>query len=258
MTFRCEGTVTNLGGLEGNNHVGSGSKHCQVTCNSGRERYLEPIIWSSIWEGGGKHLADRNVGGNVGKNGNNGGEPVDTGTLRHLFGTATHGAIEECLRNTGIIKGSNQKELSNEKHQKTVINFSEGSLRFGNKFFFFRLDFVTIHIVGLLGGKRVSFDIVISVVRTRIVMLTLVGSDNHKDGAGTDGYNADIKSNTKANQEKNDNQNLDLRPDGPSATGFIFTSFLGGSLTRVVGMLLSKHLGCTVSGQNNSNIFGKS
>mmetsp|Transcript_25589 Transcript_25589/g.36048 ORF Transcript_25589/g.36048 Transcript_25589/m.36048 type:complete len:267 (+) Transcript_25589:276-1076(+) len=258
MTFRGKGTVTDLGSLEGNNHVGSRTQHCQVTSNSGRERNLEPIIWCGIWESSSKHLAHRNIGGNVGKDSNNSGEPVNTGTFSHLCSTAAHGAIEECLGNTSIIKGTNQKELSNEKHQKTVIDFSQSGLGLSDKFFFFRLDLVTIHVVSLLGGERVAFGIVLSVIGTGIVVLTLVGSDNHKDSTGADRYNTYIKTNTEANQEHNNNENLDLRPDRPSSTGFFLTSFLGSSLTGIVGVLLGKHFRCAVSGKHNSNVFHKS
>ena len=109
MTFRSERTVADLGGLEGDNHVGGRSKHGQVTSNGGRERHLEPFVGTGVREGSGKHLADGHVGGNVRQNGDNRDEPVHAGTLGHLVGAATHGQVEESLGDTSIIEGSNQE-----------------------------------------------------------------------------------------------------------------------------------------------------
>ena len=44
MTFRSKSSVSNLGSLEGNNHVGGRTKHGQVTSDRGRERNLEPLV----------------------------------------------------------------------------------------------------------------------------------------------------------------------------------------------------------------------
>ena len=57
MTLRCEGTVADLSSLESNNHVGSRTKHGEVTSNRGRERDLQPLVRRGVRESGGKHLA---------------------------------------------------------------------------------------------------------------------------------------------------------------------------------------------------------
>lgn len=117
---------------------------------------MEPIVRTGVRESGGEHLADGHIGGNVRQNGDNHDEPVHTGTGGHFFGTASHGEAEEGLGNTGIIEGSNQNELTNEKHKKTVIDFGKSGLGFGDKLFFFGLDLVSVHVVSLLGWKGVS------------------------------------------------------------------------------------------------------
>jgi hypothetical protein len=128
VTFRSEGTVSDLGGLEGDNHVGGRSKHGQVSGDGGRERHLEPVVGAGVREGGSKHLAHRNVGSDVGKNGDDHDEPVHARNRGHLLGAPAHGQAEESLGDTSIIERSDKKELSNEKHEKTVIDFGKGGL----------------------------------------------------------------------------------------------------------------------------------
>ena len=257
MTFGSESTVSNLGSLEGNNHVGSRSEHGQVSSNSGGERHLEPIVRRGKGESSGKHLANRNVGGNIGKDGDNHDEPVDTWNGSHLIGATSHCHTEEGLRNTSIVERSNQKELSNEKHEKTVINFSESSLGLGDKFFIFGLDFVSVHVISLLGRKRVSFGIVLCVVRARIVVLTLVSSQDHEDGPSTDGHNTDVKTNGEADKEDCDNSNLNLGPHAPAGR-FVHLLLLRSGLSGIVGMFLGKHLRCSVSKEHNPNVLSHS
>ena len=209
MTFRSERTVTDLGGLEGDNHVSGRSKHGKVSSNGGRERDLEPVIWGSIWEGGSKHLADRHVGSNVGENGDDDHEPVDTWYGSHLVGTSSHGETEESLWNTGIIKGSNEDELTNEKHEKTVIDFRKSGLGLSHKLLLLGFDFVTVHVVSLLGSKWVALAIVLSSVGSWVVVLTLVGGDAHEKSSSADGDDAHIETGGEADQEKTGNKDLD-------------------------------------------------
>lgn len=104
MALRGEGTVSNLGGLEGDNHVGGRSEHGQVSSNGGGEGDLHPVVWSSIREGGCEHLHYRNVGGDVGEDGDDQDEPVHAWNRSHLLCTSAHGEVEECLGDTGINK----------------------------------------------------------------------------------------------------------------------------------------------------------
>ena len=213
MALGGEGTVSNLGGLEGNNHVGGRSKHGQVTGNGGREGHLHPVVGSGIWEGGGKHLYHRDVGGNIGKDGDDKDEPVHTWNSRHLLGTSAHGKAEECLGNTGIVEGSNQDELTNEKHEKTVVNLGKCSLGLGDKLLILGLNLVTVHVVHLLGWEGVALGIILDHFRLGVIVLSLPCSQNHEDGSSTDRGNTDIKSNGKANKEDGNKDNLDLGPD---------------------------------------------
>mmetsp|Transcript_20399 Transcript_20399/g.38160 ORF Transcript_20399/g.38160 Transcript_20399/m.38160 type:complete len:568 (-) Transcript_20399:392-2095(-) len=255
MTFRSESTVTDLGGLEGNDHVGSRSKHGQISCNGCRERDLQPIVRSSIWERGSKHLTDRYVGSNVGQNSDNHDEPVHTGTFSHLVGALAHTQGKECLRNTCIVERSNEEELSNEKHEKTVIDFGQSGLRLSDKLFLFRFNLVTIHIVGLLGWKRIALGIILGVVGAGVVMLTFVGSDNHKNGSGGNGNNANIESKSEEDQKGDHNNDLDLGPESPSAASIFWFSFFGSSLASVVGVFLSQHFRCSVTKEHDSEVF---
>ena len=156
MTFRGERTVTDLSGLEGDNHVGGRSKHSQVTGNRRRERHLEPIVGACIREGGSEHLANGHVGGNIRQDCNDNHEPVDARNASHLISTATHGNVEERLRDASVIEGSDKSKLSNEKHEKTIIDLGKSSLGLGDKFFLLGLNLVSIHVISLFGWKRVA------------------------------------------------------------------------------------------------------
>jgi hypothetical protein len=156
MAFRGEGSVADLSSLESDNHVGSTSKHGQVSSNGGRKRHLEPVVGASVGKGGGKHLANGHVGSNVRQNRNDEDEPVHAWYASHLVSAAAHGKAEERLGDAGIIKGSDKSKLSDEKHEKTVIDFGKGGFGLGDKFFLFRLDLVSVNVVGLLGWKRVA------------------------------------------------------------------------------------------------------
>mmetsp|Transcript_18092 Transcript_18092/g.32733 ORF Transcript_18092/g.32733 Transcript_18092/m.32733 type:complete len:333 (+) Transcript_18092:240-1238(+) len=257
MTFRGERAVSNLCGLESNNHVGSTSKHRQVTSNRGRERYLEPVVGTCVGEGCGKHLHHWHIRGKVRKNRDNQNEPVHTGYACHLVGTSTHGQVEECLGDTSVIEGPNENKLSNEKHQKTVIDLGQSSLGFSDKFLFFGLNLVTIHIVRFLWWERVAFCIVFSHVRLGVVVLTLVGGKNHQNGSGTNRNDTHIETHSKANKKGNHNHNLQLRPDRPSVLNVTHLSFglFGSSLSCIVRVFLGKHLGSAVAGKHNANIL---
>lgn len=156
MTFRGERAVSDLCSLKGNNHVSSRSQHRKVTSNSGREGHLQPVVRTCVWEGSGKHLANGHVGGNVGKDGDNHDEPVDAKSLCHLLGALAHEQVEETLWDTSVVERSDKKELANEKHEKTVIHFSEGGFGLSDEFLLFRLDFIAVHVVRLLWWKWVS------------------------------------------------------------------------------------------------------
>mmetsp|Transcript_24494 Transcript_24494/g.50952 ORF Transcript_24494/g.50952 Transcript_24494/m.50952 type:complete len:301 (-) Transcript_24494:938-1840(-) len=254
MTFGCEGTVSNLGSLESNNHVGSRTKHGQVSSNGGRVRNLQPFVRRSKGESSSKHLHNGHVGGNVGQQGHNHDEPVHTCTFSHLISTSTHGEVEESLGNTGIIERTNEEELTNEKHEKTVINFSKSGFGFSNKFFFFRFNFISIHVVGLLGWKRVAIFIVLDVFGLGIVVLTLVCGNAHENAPSSDRDDAHIISKSKEDKETEGDNKLDLGPDRPSVLDNFF-SILVGSLAGVVSMFLGEHFRGAVSGEHDSKVF---
>ena len=257
MTLTGEGSVTNLGGLESDNHVGSRTQHGKVTGNGGRERNLHPIVRSGIGEGSGKHLHNGNVGGNVGKNGNNHHEPVHARNGGHLIGTSTHGDREEGLRNTGIIKGTDEQELANEKHEQTVINLGKSGLGLGNELLLLGLDLVAVHVVRLLDGEGVALGIVLGVVGAGIVVLTLVGGHDHEDGTGADGDDADVETESEEDEEDQDDEDLKLGPDGPSGglLALLGGGLLDGGLTGVVGILLGEHLGSLLAGEHDAKVL---
>ena len=257
VTFRGESTVSDLGSLESNNHVGSRTQHGQVTSDSSRVRHKHPFVGSGKGESGGKHLAHGNVGGDIGQNGHNHDKPVDTGSFGHLLCTSTHGEVEERLGNTSIVKRSNKEELSNEKHQKTIVDFSEGSFRFRNEFFLFWLDFVSVHVVSFLGRERISIFVILNSFRSGIKVLSLVRSNDHENASSHNGDNAHIESGGKESKEAQHNQELNLGPDGPSVDFFLFP-FLGGCLTSVVSMFLSEHLRSAVSSEHDTKVFHES
>mmetsp|Transcript_53643 Transcript_53643/g.130691 ORF Transcript_53643/g.130691 Transcript_53643/m.130691 type:complete len:211 (+) Transcript_53643:395-1027(+) len=210
MSFRCERTVTDLGGLEGNNHVGGRTQHCQVSSDGCGERHLQPVVGAGVWESSGKHLYDGDVRCNVRQDSDDHDEPIHTGTFSHLIGTTSHTQVEEGLGNTSIIEGSDEKELSNEQHQQAVIDFCQSSFGFRDQFFLLRLDFVTVHVVCLLDGKRVALGVVLGVVRTRVEVLALVGGDDHQDGTGGDRNDADVEPKCEEDKEDNNDEDLDL------------------------------------------------
>ena len=56
-----------------------------------------------------------------------------------------------------LAEGSDENELSDEEHEKTVIDFGEGGLGLGDEFLLLpRFDFVTVHVVSLLRWERVA------------------------------------------------------------------------------------------------------
>mmetsp|Transcript_16511 Transcript_16511/g.40342 ORF Transcript_16511/g.40342 Transcript_16511/m.40342 type:complete len:217 (+) Transcript_16511:187-837(+) len=215
MTLGSEGAISDLSCLECNDHVGSRTKHCKVTSNGGRERYLQPVIWSCIREGGGKHLNDRNVGSNIGQNGNNHDEPVHACSLRHLLGTISHANVEKCLWNTGIVERTNEKELSDEKHQQTIIDLGQSSLGLGDKLIFLWLNLISIHIISFLSWNGIAFSIILCGIRARIIVLAFVRCNNHKNSSCRNRNDAHIQTNSKTNQENDNNKYLKLRPESP-------------------------------------------
>ena len=61
MALRGEGAVPDLGGLERDDHVGGGSEHGEVSGDGGGEGNLHPLVGCGVGEGGGEHLADRDI-----------------------------------------------------------------------------------------------------------------------------------------------------------------------------------------------------
>mmetsp|Transcript_21195 Transcript_21195/g.58987 ORF Transcript_21195/g.58987 Transcript_21195/m.58987 type:complete len:261 (+) Transcript_21195:616-1398(+) len=259
MALRCEGTVSDLGGLEGDDHVGSRSEHGQVSSDGGGEGHLQPVVWSGVWEGGGEHLADRDVGGDVGEDGDDEDEPVDAVSLGHGLLASTHGEVEECLWNTGVVEGSDEQELSDEKHEESVVDLGEGGLGFGDELLVFWLDLVSIHVVGLLGWERVALGIVLGVLWAWIVVLTLVRGHDHEDGSSSDGDDADIKSVSEAAEENDADEDLESGPECPRG-GFLllWLAFVGGGLAGVVGVLLCEHLWRAVTHGDDANVLANS
>mmetsp|Transcript_29638 Transcript_29638/g.62328 ORF Transcript_29638/g.62328 Transcript_29638/m.62328 type:complete len:193 (-) Transcript_29638:903-1481(-) len=87
-------------------------------------------------------------------------------------------------------------------------------------------------------------------------MLSLPGSQYHEDASGADRDNANIKPNSKADQEDGHNNNLNLGPDRPSRA-LLFCGILG-NVAGVVSVLLREHLRSAVSGEDNAKALKKS
>merc|ERR1719437_18538 len=103
------------------------------------------------------------------------------------------------LGDASIVKRPNKQELSNEEHEKSIVNFRQRSFRFRHKFFFLGFNLISIHVISLLRWKWISFNVILSVVGLGVVVLTLVRCDNHENSSCDDRYNANVKPTRKEN-----------------------------------------------------------
>ncbi|EJK73634.1 hypothetical protein THAOC_04728 [Thalassiosira oceanica] len=127
-----EGPVSDLGGLEGDDHVRRGSEHGEVAGDCGAEADLHPVVGRGVGEGGREHLDDGHVRGDVGEDGDDEYEPVEARHGRHLLGAPTHGDLEEPLRHAGVVERADQDELADEKHEQTVVDLGQRRLGLGH------------------------------------------------------------------------------------------------------------------------------
>ena len=257
MALGGEGPVPDLGGLEGNDHVGRRTEHGKVAGDGGGERHLHPVVRGGVGEGGGEHLYNGDVGGNVGEDGDDHDEPVDAGDRGHLVGAATHGDAEEGLGDSGVVEGTDEKELADEEHEEAVVDLGEGGLGLGDELLLLGLDLVSVHVVQLLGGEGVALDVVVGEVGAGIVVLALVGGADHEDGAGADGDDADVVAEGEEYEEEGDDEDLDLGPERPAGVVVLalVRGLLVGSPVCVEGILLGEHLGGLLPGEDYAEVL---
>ena len=115
-------------------HVSSRAEHCKVSSNGSTEGHLHPLVRGGVWEGRCEHLADRNIGSNVGEEADDCDEPVDARDGAHLIGAVPHTESEEFLRDASVVEGADEEELANEEKKKAVVDFGKGSLGLGDEF----------------------------------------------------------------------------------------------------------------------------
>ena len=245
-----EGAVPDLGGLEGDDHVGGGTEHGQVAGDGGREGNLHPVVGRCEGEGGGEHLDHGDVGSDVGEDGDDEDEPVDARDGGHLVGATAHGEVEEGLGDAGVVEGADEDELPDEEHEEAVVDLRERGLGLGDELLLLRLDLVPVHVVHLLGGEGVPLGVVLDHLRLGVVVLPLPRGEDHQDRAGADGRDAHVETDAEADEERRGDEDLDLGPYAPSPLD-LFVVHLG-DVAGVVGVLLREHLRGAISAEDDA------
>ena len=91
-----------------------------------------------------------------------------------------------------IVERTNEDELSNEKHEETAINLGKGGFRFSHELLLIWLDFISIHILHLLGREGSIFlGIVLNNIWLGIKLLSLSRRNDHEnriEAGGCDSY----------------------------------------------------------------------